>query len=108
MAGLNCGIPSSTAWEILKDNVDAAIKIDDSFTMQAMRVLHTPMGADPQVIAGESGAAGLAGFIAVMTDERYAPLKTALGITEQSNILFYNTEGATDPESYQQIVTPAI
>jgi diaminopropionate ammonia-lyase len=105
MAGLNCGIPSSTAWEILKDNVDAAIKIDDSFAMQAMRMLHTPAGADAQVISGESGAAGLAGCIAVMTDERYAPLKTALGITQQSNVLVYSTEGATDPEGYQQIIS---
>jgi diaminopropionate ammonia-lyase len=104
MAGLNCGIPSSTAWEIIKGNATAVIKIDDSFAMQAMRTLHTPADDDAQVIAGESGAAGLAGFIATMTDERYAPLKEALGITEKSNILVYSTEGATDPEGYAAIV----
>ena len=27
MAGLNCGIPSSTAWEIIKNGADAAIKV---------------------------------------------------------------------------------
>jgi diaminopropionate ammonia-lyase len=105
MAGLNCGIPSSTAWEIIKDNVDAAIKIEDSFAMQAMRILHSPADNDKQVIAGESGAAGLAGFIAIMTDERYAAVKEALGITEHSSILVYSTEGATDPEGYEKIVT---
>jgi diaminopropionate ammonia-lyase len=104
MAGLNCGIPSSTAWEIIKDNVDAVLKIEDSFAMRAMRMLHTPTGSDAQVISGESGAAGLAGFIAVMTDERYAPLKAALGINENSNILLYSTEGATDPDGYAAIV----
>jgi diaminopropionate ammonia-lyase len=104
MAGLNCGIPSLTAWEIIKDNIDAVIKIDDSFTMQAMRTLHTPAGGDAQVIAGESGAAGLAGLMAIVSDERYAPLKNELEITEKSTLLFYSTEGATDPESYAAIV----
>ncbi len=108
MAGLNCGIPSSTAWEIIKDNVDAVVMIEDGFAMQTMRMLHTPADTDPQVISGESGAAGLAGFIAVMTDERYAPLKNALGINENSSILFYSTEGATDPDGYNKIVAAAM
>ena len=29
MAGLNCGIPSKNAWEIIKTGCDAVIKISD-------------------------------------------------------------------------------
>lgn len=104
MAGLNCGIPSSTAWEIIKENADAVIKVEDSFAIQAMQLLHTPVNNDPQIISGESGVGGLAGFIALMTDERYQPLKKSLGINENTRILFYSTEGATDPDNYKKIV----
>lgn len=104
MAGLNCGIPSSTAWEIIKDSADAAMKVEDSFAMQAMMLLHTPINNDPKIISGESGVGGVAGLIALMTDERYQPLKKDLGINENTRILFYSTEGATDPESYEKIV----
>ncbi len=105
MAGLNCGIPSSTAWDILQTGVDASIKIEDAFTMQAMRALYYPNKEDVQVIAGESGAAGLAGFMAVMNDDRYAELKKFLNINENTRILFYNTEGNTDPNRFESIVT---
>ncbi len=104
MAGLNCGIPSLTAWEIIKACVDASIIIEDDFTKQAMRQLHKPFANDEQIIAGESGAAGLAGLMAIMMDERFAHLKKSIGLNEQSKILLYNTEGATDYERYQKIV----
>jgi diaminopropionate ammonia-lyase len=103
MAGLNCGIPSTTGWDIIKEGVDAAMKVDDSFAMQAMRLLHTPKDNDPQIIAGESGVGGLAGFIALMEDDRYKDLKNAIGINKNSNILLYSTEGATDPDNYKAI-----
>jgi diaminopropionate ammonia-lyase len=104
MAGLNCGIPSLAAWSIIKNCVDASMIVEDHFAKQAMRALHNPIANDPQIIAGESGVGGLAGFIALMTDERFANLKKNLGINESSRVLFYNTEGATDPESYKAIV----
>jgi diaminopropionate ammonia-lyase len=104
MAGLNCGIPSTTAWYIIKEGVDAAMKVDDGFAKQAMRLLHIPKGNDPQIIAGESGVGGLAGFIAMMTDNSYVKLKKHLGINEKSKILFYSTEGATDPDNYKIII----
>jgi diaminopropionate ammonia-lyase len=104
MAGLNCGIPSSTAWEILQSGVNASMKIEDSCTMKAMRALYYPLQEDEQVIAGESGAAGLAGFMALMNDDKYATLKESLNINENTRILFFNTEGNTDPERFQKII----
>lgn len=105
MAGLNCGIPSSTAWEILIATVDAALAIEDHFMETAVRKLYYPNGGDPRVISGESGAGGFAGFIAVMTDPRFAELKEELGINSKTRLLFYSTEGATDPQNFQKIIS---
>ena len=104
MAGLNCGVPSLSAWDILKSGVDAAMVVNDSYAAQAMKLLYFPKEQDPQLFAGESGAGGLAGFLALMTDKNYAPLRKALNLSRHSSILFYNTEGATDPENFKKII----
>lgn len=104
MAGLNCGIPSASAWEILKDTVDAVIAIDDNFAVEAIREFYYSKEGDPRIMSGESGAGGLAGFIAIMKDERFKPVKESLGIDKNSRILFFNSEGATDPPSFQRII----
>ncbi len=105
MAGLNCGIPSLTSWDIIKNGTDVAIKIEDEFAEQAIRQLYYPEGNDKRIIAGESGVGGLAGFIALMCKESMQPLKTYLGITANTNLLFYSTEGATDLENFNKIVS---
>jgi diaminopropionate ammonia-lyase len=104
MAGLNCGIPSSTAWEIIKNGVDAAITIDDTFAIQAMKALYYPSANDSKIISGESGAGGLAGFMAMVQESKYDVLKTTLGINENTNILFFCTEGATDLDNFNAII----
>ncbi len=107
MAGLNCGIPSSTAWEILNSTIDATIAIEDTFTEEAMRKLFYAEKAEEKIISGESGAGGFAGFIALMTDPRFADLKNSLNISSDSRILFYNTEGNTDPKGFSRVVEKA-
>lgn len=96
MAGLNCGTPSSVAWPTIHARTSAFVAIDDDVCADAMRVL-----AKYDVVAGESGAAGLAGLLAVV-DDRAA--RQALGIDASSRILTVNTEGATDPDNYHHIV----
>ena len=61
-----------------------------------MKILNNPQGNDPQINAGESGVGGFAGFIAIMTDNRYKNLIKHLNPNEHTNILFVNTEGAND------------
>jgi len=96
MAGLACGEPSILAWKILGPGADAFMTIPDSEAAETMRVL-----AKYGIAAGESGVAGLAGFLAAARDPAKRKL---LGIEPQSRILCYGTEGATDAAVYREIV----
>jgi diaminopropionate ammonia-lyase len=58
-----------------------------------------------RVVAGESGAAGLGVFIELMTTKKMLAVKETLGITPETKILFYNTEGATDLENFNKIIS---
>ncbi len=104
MAGLNCGIPSLSAWNILKNGVDFSIRIKDEYAEQAMKEFYYPNNYDDRIISGESGAAGFAGFLAIMNDPEFLPIKESLKITNRTKILFFNTEGATDFDSFNKIV----
>ena len=42
MAGLNCGIPSLTAWDIIKSGTDVSMKVRDEYAERAMRELYYP------------------------------------------------------------------
>lgn len=95
MAGLNCGLPSLIAWPIISHATDAYIAIDDDATFDAMRLL-----ADCGIVAGESGAAGLAGLLAI-TD---VAERDSVGLRDDATVLVINTEGATDPDNYNHVV----
>ena len=105
MAGLNCGIPSPGAWNIIRSGTDAVVSISDHFAAEAMQALYHPAGTDQPVTAGESGAAGLAGFMAVMEEEKLKPVRELLRLSPESRVLFVNTEGATDPDNFRSITS---
>ena len=69
-----------------------------------MRVLGAPLPGDPRIISGESGAAGLGLAFAVLNFSELASLKQRLGLTADSRILCFSTEGATDRSNYKKIV----
>lgn len=91
MSGLNCGEPSVLAWPLLADRVDAFVAVDDDQAELAMRLL-----ARDGIVAGESGAAGLAGLLA------FGP---ELELSGEDTVLTVITEGDTDPEAYAAIVS---
>ena len=105
MAGLNCGTPSTTAWDIIKNGIDVSLKVPDSYAAQAMRLLYYPGGDDPRIISGESGAAGLVGFLAIMHEKKLEPVKDFLKLNASTRILFINTEGDTDKDVFQKIIS---
>lgn len=101
MAMLECYEPSLVAWRILSHAADAFMTVDDPDAVNAMRLLANPSGSDPAVVAGESGGVGLAALLKIAADPT---LRTKIGLDAQSRIFLVNTEGATDPRLYQQLV----
>jgi diaminopropionate ammonia-lyase len=99
MAGLNAGRASLIAWPIVSAGIDLFAAIEDERAREAMRAL-----ADAGVVAGETGAAGLAGLIDLLTGDDATSVRAALGVTSATRALIFVTEGATDPDAYAQIV----
>lgn len=100
MAGLACGEASPLAWRFLHVLADAFMTIPDDAAVDAMRIFAAGAVRDVPIVAGESGAAGLAGLIQASSS---AEDRAALGLNEQSHVLLLNTEGATAPALYQQL-----
>ena len=69
MGGLACGEVSRIAWEILSLGADAMITLEDRAASETMRLLAEAPYGDPAIVAGESGVAGLAGFLAAAQDD---------------------------------------
>ena len=104
MAGLNCGTVSIVAWPLIEQGVDAVVTLSDDYAREAMRRLCYPQGDDPQIISGESGAAGLAALLALRESPSLVKAREQLGIADTSRVLLLNTEGDTDPGYFQQVV----
>jgi threonine dehydratase len=95
MVSLNCGRPSLTAWPRLTSGIDWLVADDAAAAKVAMRDL-----SDAAVAAGETGAACLAGFDALLADEN---ARAALLDLSTATILVV-AEGATGPANFEAIV----
>jgi diaminopropionate ammonia-lyase len=95
MAGLNCETPSLVAWPLVSRGIDAYVSVDDARLPEAMTLL-----AAEGVVAGETGAAGLAGMLRLADDglPSGAPV-----LDDDTRVLLICTEGATDPENYARL-----
>ncbi len=98
MAGLNCGRPSLIAWPIVSSGIDAFFAVSDERAREAMRAL-----ASAGIVAGETGAAGLAGLIELFSGEESTAYRKALGVNQETRAIILVTEGATDRASYRKI-----
>ena len=101
MAGLACGEPSLLAWQELERAAFAFMAIPDAAAVGAMRFLAR---RSPAMVGGESGVAGLA---ALASAGREPEVRAALGLSRDSRVLLFGTEGATDPVVYERLVTAA-
>ncbi len=101
MACLSSGHTSLVAWEILRTGADFFAAIPDAAAVDAMRWLADGTAGDRPIVAGESGAAGLAAVLAL---SQQPSARAQLGLDERARVLVFGTEGATDPEIYQQWV----
>jgi threonine dehydratase len=103
MAGLNCSRLSLSAWPVLKEGVDLFLTIRDDWAIDAMRRLAHPAPGDGSVVAGESGAAGLAGLLALMEHPPFLPAREHLGLGPDATVLLVVTEADTDPVSWRRL-----
>ncbi|PBB78038.1 diaminopropionate ammonia-lyase [Mesorhizobium sp. WSM3879] len=101
MAMLECYEPSLVAWRVLSRLGDAFMTVDEDDAVSVMNRLARPSGTDPAIVSGESGGAGLAGLIRAAGDKK---MRGALGLDAQSRVLIINSEGATDPGRYAELV----
>jgi diaminopropionate ammonia-lyase len=104
MAMLECYVPSLVAWRVLSHAADAFMTVDEEDAIGVMNRLARPEGNDPAIVAGESGGVGLAGLIRAAADP---DVRARLGLGAQSRVLVVNTEGATDPARYAELVRAA-
>jgi diaminopropionate ammonia-lyase len=89
MAGLNCGTPSSLAWPILQNGLDAAVTVTDAGSARAAADL-----AAAGVSAGPCGAAPLAGLRAALTGDGSDQRRAELGLHPAATVVLLSTEGS--------------
>ena len=97
MQGLNCGTPSQMAWPLIQGRVDWFLTISDEWARSAVRELYN---GNPSLATCETGAAGVAGLMAVLAD---ASLTNQLELDAMSNVLLICTEGITNQDRFQNI-----
>ncbi|MDS1142281.1 diaminopropionate ammonia-lyase [Pusillimonas sp. SM2304] len=101
MAGLACGEASPLAWRFLATSVDHFMTIEDEQAIEAMRSLAKGSEKDIPIVAGESGTAGLAALEILRGD---TGLSMQVKLDSRSRVLIVNTEGATAPQVYEQLI----
>ncbi|MFB5744945.1 diaminopropionate ammonia-lyase [Cedecea sp. S5-13] len=104
MAGLACGEPNPLGWELLRNCSTQFISCQDSVAALGMRVLGNPLGQDPRVISGESGAVGLGTLTAIHYHPQREALMNKLQLGSDSVVLVISTEGDTDVKHYREVV----
>lgn len=96
MAGLSCGEISLIAWEILSRGASGVTTLPDEAVKPAMRYM-----AKLGIEAGECAVPGIITLLAIQKDQA---LSQALALNEDSSVLVFGCEGATDAELYQSII----
>ena len=104
MAGLACGEPCTVGWPYLRAYARHFLSVPDEFAAYGMRLLAAPQGRDACVTSGESGAAGLGTVAAIMSEPALAGVRERLGLDENSVVVCFSTEGATDRAGFEDIV----
>jgi diaminopropionate ammonia-lyase len=89
MSGLNCGTPSSLAWPLIRNGLDAAVTVSDAAAVDAAHRL-----ADLGVAAGPCGAASLAGVREALIGADAESRRRHLGVDADSVVVLTITEGS--------------
>jgi diaminopropionate ammonia-lyase len=89
MAGLNCGVPSTLAWPVLRRGLDVLVAVEDEAARDGMRRF-----AAAGIVAGECGAAAPAGLLALLLGPDAGYHRRRLAVDAETDVLLFVTEGA--------------
>ena len=99
-----CCEMSPLGWPILRDHTDYLCAAPDWVGAHGVRLLSNPIDDDPRIVAGATGAV-TAGLVVALCDPEVAtPELDSVGLTAESRVLVFLTEGATDPVAYRKAV----
>ncbi|KAJ3531600.1 hypothetical protein NM208_g8802 [Fusarium decemcellulare] len=101
MAGLACRGPSPAAWKILSWLTSDFVAVPDSVAVEGMKELASGRGGDVPVVCGESSAANMGVMLETISD---TGLRQKLGLENNSQVVLFGLEGATDPVIYEKLV----
>ncbi|KAF5008131.1 hypothetical protein FDECE_5567 [Fusarium decemcellulare] len=101
MAGLACRGPSPAAWKILSWLTSDFVAVPDSVAVEGMKELASGRGGDVPVVCGESSAANMGVMLETIND---TTLRQKLGLDNNSKVVLFGLEGATDPVIYEKLV----
>ena len=104
MSGLACGEPNPFAWNILRNFTNCYMCCDDFVAANGIRILANPLEGDKALEAGESGSVGIGMLDLLANKADFGALRQALKIGPGARVLLFNTEGATDPVNYREIL----
>ncbi len=104
MAGLACGEVNPLGWPLMRSCTKQFISCQDKVAALGMRILGNPLGNDPRIISGESGAIGTGILGAVHYHAQRKQLMEKLGLNADSIVLLISTEGDTDVKHYREVV----
>ena len=107
MGGLRCGEVSPLGFAMAHPHVSAYVTVDDDWGACALRMLARPSEATvTPVRAGLSGAAALAGLMALCSDAhgQADAVRRALGLSAGSTAVVIASEGVTDPPLWARLM----
>lgn len=104
MAGLACGEPNPISWDILRNDAFGFIVCSDDISALGMRILSSPLKGDERIICGESAGIGAGLIYTLMEDKNFKSIKDDIGLSKDSRVLLFSTEGDTNKEGYEEIV----
>jgi len=98
MDGLSVLSASALAWELLDRGAHAFLAIPDPPAVEAMKAAYS---AEPSLVIGETGIAGLAGVLVAARDPA---IRQSLGLDAQAKVVAVACEGATDIDVFNRLI----
>lgn len=99
-AGLACRVPSTAAWNIHHWLCSDFVTVPDEYCAEGMRALAEET-EDVPIVIGESSSGSMGLIMRLKSDNE---LREKLGVNEDSQLVLFALEGATDPELYEKYV----